>query len=205
MTRVAIYSRTSTFKQSFTRQTEELSKYAVESNYEIAGIYEEVVSGYRKNSERAVLTKMLSELKENRIDKVLVWEISRLGRTVSEVTQTIEFFNELKVSLFIKMNSLETLIDGKLNPMTSFMINILSSVGEMEKSIVVERMQSGRKSYIKNGGIIGRPRNSKLSTKGYLEKHKDIVKFLKQGQSIRNVAKLTDKGISTVQRVKSII
>ena len=50
--KIFIYSRTSTAKQSYVRQTEELSEYAKSQNYEVVGIYEEVISGYKKNEDR---------------------------------------------------------------------------------------------------------------------------------------------------------
>lgn len=203
--KVFIYSRISTVKQSYVRQTEELSDYAKSQNYEVVGVYEEVISGFKKNVDRPELSRMITDLKENGIKKVLVWEISRLGRTVDQVSSTITRFNEMGISLFIKMNNIETLINGKVNPMTTFMINILLSVSEMEKNIIMERMNSGRKAYVKNGGRLGRPDNTKMKKEEVLSKHSDIVKFLKGGQSIRNTAKLTSKGISTVQRVKGLL
>ena len=200
--RVAIYSRVSTSHQSFQRQTSDLKRFSAQYNYEVVGVYEEIVSGYKKNCERPMLTKLIEDVKLKNIDKVLVTEISRLGRSVKEVSETIQFFNKKHISLHITMNGLETLVNGELNPMTSFMINILTSVAEMEKSITIERMKSGRENFIANGGYVGRPKNTALSDEEYLSKHTDVLKYLKKNYSIRNIAKLTNKGISTVQRVK---
>ncbi len=53
------------------------------------------------------------------------------------------------------------------------------------------------------GVKLGRPEGSTLATADLLAKHKDIVRQLKEGQSVRNTAKIVGKGMSTVQRVKA--
>ena len=52
---------------------------------------------------------------------------------------------------------------------------------------------------------LGRPSGSKLSKAAFLTKHKDVRKRLREGHSIRNAAKITGKGISTIQRVKACL
>ena len=56
----------------------------------------------------------------------------------------------------------------------------------------------------RKGVTIGRPKGSGITTRAFLGKLRDVAKLLKEGQSIRNVAKITGKGISTVQRVKAV-
>jgi len=73
--KVVIYARVSTSSQDYKRQTEELVDYAKKMNYDVAGIFEEKVSGAKKNEEREELIKMIDFIKENKIDKVLCWEL----------------------------------------------------------------------------------------------------------------------------------
>ena len=65
------------------------------------------------------------------------------------------------------------------------------------------RLNSGRAQYIRNGGKLGRKVGSIKTTEQKKEEHKDIISYLKRGYSVRNTAKLTSKGISTVQRIKT--
>ena len=64
-------------------------------------------------------------------------------------------------------------------------------------------MNSGRKLYIERGGKLGRKVGSVKTTEQKREDHKDIISYLKRGYSVRNTAKLTNKGVSTVQRIKT--
>jgi hypothetical protein len=57
----------------------------------------------------------------------------------------------------------------------------------------------------KRGVLLGRRTGTTLTRDQFLQKHKDILRQLKAGHSVRNVAKIVDKGISTVQRVKAAV
>lgn len=67
-----------------------------------------------------------------------------------------------------------------------------------------ERIMSGLNEARKKGVKLGRPEGSKSSADELLKKHQDIVRNLKNGQSVRNTGKITGKGFSTVQRVKAV-
>ena len=204
--KVVIYSRVSTSNQDFTRQTEELKEYSANMRFDVLGVFEEKVSGGKKNEERPELMKMIDFIKENQIDKVLCWELSRLGRNTIEVLQTINLLNENKISLFIKNYNIETLDDkGEVNPMSQFMIQILTSVSEMERTTIRQRMKSGYDQYRKRGGKVGRKDGFRKNTSQLMEEHKDVVKLLKQGYSVRKTMKLTDKSSGTVQKMKRLI
>ena len=204
--KVVIYSRVSTSGQDFTRQTEELKEYSEKMRFDVLGVFEEKVSGGKKNEERPKLMEMIEFIKENQVDKVLCWELSRLGRNTIEVLQTIKLLSENKISLFIKNYNIETLDDkGEVNPMSQFMIQILTSVSEMERTTIRQRMKSGYDQYRKRGGKVGRKDGYKKNTSQLLEEHKDVVKLLKQGYSIRKTMKLTDKSSGTVQKMKKLI
>jgi DNA invertase Pin-like site-specific DNA recombinase len=65
-----------------------------------------------------------------------------------------------------------------------------------------ERIKSGLVQAKRKGVKLGRPKGTTLGREIFLQKHKDILRQLKAGQSVRNAAKITGKGASTVQRVK---
>jgi len=73
-----------------------------------------------------------------------------------------------------------------------------------ETETLRERINSGLAEARRKGVTLGRPKGSGITTRAFLGKHRDVAKLLRDGQSIRNVAKITGKGISTVQRVKAV-
>ncbi len=204
--KVAIYSRVSTSSQDYKRQTSELKEYADKMNWQVLGVFEEKISGGKKNQDRTGLLEMIEFIKSNEVDKVLCWELSRIGRNTLEVLKTIEILNENCISLFIKNYNIETLNENcEINPLSQFMIQILTSISEMEKTTIRQRIKSGYDQYRKNGGKVGRKNGYQKSDAQFLEENKDVVKLLKQGLSIRKVMKLSDKSSGTVQKVKKFI
>ena len=175
-------------------------------NFEVVKVFEEKISGAKENDERPVLLNMIKFVKENDIDKVLCWELSRIGRNTIEVLKTIKLLNENKISLFIKNYNIETLDEkGEINPLSQFMIQILTSVSEMERTTIRQRIKSGYEQYRKNGGKVGRKEGFRKDETDILEEYKDVVKLLKQGYSVRKVMKLTDRSNGTVMKVKKLI
>lgn len=205
-TRVVIFSRVSTLAQDYQRQTDELLEYASKMGYSVERIFEEKISGAKKNEERKELMAMMSFIKSNQIEKVLTWELSRIGRNAVQVLQVVEMLNEAKVSLFIKNYNLETLNpDGTVNPLSQFMVQILNSVNKMERQTIVQRLQSGYKQHRALNKPVGRKPGVQIKTdEQFLQENKEVAKLLKQGYSVRKVMKLTDRSSGTVQKVKKL-
>jgi DNA invertase Pin-like site-specific DNA recombinase len=204
--KVVIYARVSTAIQDYKRQTEELTTYAEKMNWQVVKTFEEKISGAKNNEDRPKLLEMINYIKENKIDKVLCWELSRIGRNTIEVLKTIKLLNDNCISLYIKNYNIETLNDKcEINPLSQFMIQILTSVSEMEKTTIRQRVKSGYDNFRKNGGKVGRKEGFKKDTDTLLNENKDIAKLLKQGLSVRKVMKLTDKSSGLVQKVKKAI
>ena len=207
MVNAVIYSRVSSVgsRQDTERQTKELTEYATRMGYNLVGTYEEKISGFKKNEDRPVLSQMLKDIDRGKIDKVLTWELSRIGRNVIQGLSFVEELNTRKVSLFIKNYNLETLYEDKsINPLTMFMIQILASVASMEAETTKSRFQSGYRNYINNGGKVGRKPGRKISDDDLLKKYSEVVKLLKRGLSVRQVSKLTENtSTTTVMKVKA--
>lgn len=200
-----IYSRVSTQGQDYSRQIDELQAYAVSHSWIVSAIFSEKISGAKKNNERLGLSRMMDYICAHQVDKVLIWELSRLGRNTIEVLKTIELLNEAKVSLFIKNYNIETLdADGKLNVMTQFLITILAEIARMERSTIKERMDSGYKQFRSLGGKVGRKEGYTKSSDMYRNEYSDIIRLLKKGLSLRNVAKLTNHSLNTVSKCKRL-
>jgi DNA invertase Pin-like site-specific DNA recombinase len=196
----------STHSQDNQRQINELTEFSNNRNWDVVKVFEEKISGITKNEERPVLLDMISFIQKNNIDKVLCWELSRLGRNIVEVLQTIEILNKNRISLFIKNYNLETLDENKeVLPLSQFLFQVLSSVNMMERVQIRLRIKSGYDNYRKCGGTVGRKKGFKKSNDDLLKQHSDVIKYLKQGQSVRNTMKLTDKSSGTIQKVKKLL
>jgi DNA invertase Pin-like site-specific DNA recombinase len=203
---VIIYSRVSTKTQSYSMQTIELQGIASNRGYSVLNVFEEVISGAKKNIERPALQDMISFIQSNNARKVLVYSLDRLGRNLAEVLNTLDILNSLKVSLYIKTYDLETLDEkGNPNPLAQFMVSLLGSVAALERQQIRTRMESGYRAYREKGGRVGRKLGSTVAPPILLEKHREAVKLLKQGYSVRKVSKLTDRSVGTVQKVKKLI
>lgn len=201
-----VYGRVSTLEQDYERQVNELTEYSKQMNYNICGVFTEKISGYKKTSEREQLLNLIEYVTTNNVDKVLVWELSRLGRNVLEVLNVIKELNKHKVSLYIKQYNIETLNDDKTeNGLTMFMVQLLTGVSEIERKWTMDRVRSGYRNYRKNGGKVGRKEGQTESKDYMLQKHCDIVKYLDKGHTILDICKLTNKSDKTVQRVKKLV
>ena len=140
MINAVIYSRVSSEseRQDTERQTNELTDMPIEWGTHIVEVFEEKVSGFKKNEQRPVFSKMLEDIQIKNIDKVLVWELSRIGRSVLQSLQNIQTLHDLKVGLYIKNFNLETLNEDKTpNSLSMFMVQILFSVASMESKMTL--------------------------------------------------------------------
>ncbi len=82
------------------------------------------------------------------------------------------------------------------------MVTVLAEMANIERSNILYRLNSGREIYIAKGGKLGRKVGSVKTVEDKKEEYKEVIALLKKGCSIRNVAKLTNVGVSTVQRIK---
>ena len=201
-----IYARVSSVsdRQDKARQIQDLTRYANAQEIEVVSIFEEHISGAKKNEERQVLTDCLEYCTANPVNYLLLSELSRLGRSTLQVLRSLEILHEAKVSVYIQNLGLYTLqTDGKVNPIVSILITILAEMSNIERSNIVYRLNSGRANYIAKGGKLGRKVGSIKTEERKREEYKEVIQLLKKGYSVRNISKLQGIGISTVQRIKN--
>lgn len=204
MEKAIIISRCSTneSKQDVTRQSEQLtSSYG--QQYQIVKEFTYYKSG-TKNDE--VNTEILDFAIANDVKHIIALEISRISRKISSFALFLERCNDNKINIIIDNFKLHTLLPtGEKNAMVQTMLSIASTFASMELSLIQERLNSGRAKYIRDGGKLGRKEGSTKDDKKLISEHSDVVKYLRQGQSIRNTMKLTGKSSGTVQKVKKLI
>lgn len=203
--RAVIYARVSSEndRQDTSRQIKDLEKFSIAQNMKIDKIYEEHISGAKKNEERAILTECLNYCTRERVDFLLLSELSRLGRSTLQVLKSLELLHQAKVSVYIQNLGIYSLQpNGEVNPIASILITVLAEMGNIERSNIQYRLNSGRANYIRNGGVLGRKKGSIKTDEQMKEEYKEVIMLLKRGYSIRNTARLTGASVSTVQRVK---
>ena len=201
-----IYARVSSVgdRQNTERQVSDLTEYAKYQKLQVSRIFEEKISGAKKNVERSVLIQAIDFCKQNKVYILLVSELSRLGRNAFEVLACVKDLIDNGINLYMQKEQLTLLdSDGKPTMFAPVMIATLSTCAQLERKNIKFRLNSGRKRFIERGGKLGRKVGSVKTIEQRREEHHDIISYLKRGYSIRNVAKLTGKGISTVQRIKT--
>jgi DNA invertase Pin-like site-specific DNA recombinase len=202
-TPVVILVRVSTIKQETERQISELQAYADSKGYKVVEVCRETISGRAEDEDRHGLRHVEDLARSGAIKKVLVHEISRLARKNSVAHRFVENLEECSVSLYWYAQGIETLLpNGKRNPAAGIMLALLAEMARSEVEVLRERINSGLREARRKGVTLGRPKGTILDRETFLRKHKDILRLLRSAQSVRNTAKITGKGISTVQRVK---
>ena len=117
--KVVILARVSTQAQDYQRQVTELQEYCDRAGWEVTKVFANKVSGAKAVTEHAEIVEMVEYIKSNDVKRVVCLEISRLGRNTLEALKVINYLNENGVSLYVKNYNLETLVDGKVNPVAS--------------------------------------------------------------------------------------
>ena len=209
--KTAIYARVSSTgdRQSTERQVIDLTDYANRNAMTVCKTFEEHISGAKKNHERPVLQECLTYCIEEKVDVLLLSELSRLGRNVDEVLANIRFAKENRLNVYFQKEGISIYgTDGKENPYLTIMIAVLGTCAQMERENIHYRLQSGRKVYVdknlaatgKSG--LGRKEGYRKSVETKKEEYKEALKLLRAGYPIRKVAKLTDVSESTIKRLK---
>ena len=200
-----IYARVSstTDRQNTDRQIADLKNYAQRNNIDVVEVFEEHISGAKKNDERMILRECLDFCFKNKIDTLLISELSRLGRNVDEVLANVRLCKENHLNIYFQKEQLNTFnADGTENPFLTIMIAVLGTCAQLERENIKFRLNSGRQKYINDGGKLGRKVGSTKTIETKEIEYTDVIKELKRGTSVRRTAKLCDVSVSTVQRVK---
>lgn len=203
--KAVIYARVSSTndRQSTERQVLDLKEYANRNNLTLSKVYEEHISGAKKNTDRPILIDCLDYVKNNKVDILLVSELSRLGRNTFEVLSTVKDLIDNRINVYFQKEQM-TLLDNNSKPslFTPILIATLSTCAEMERENIQYRLNSGRRIYIEKGGELGRKKGSIKTKEQKAEQYKDALIYIKKGYSIKATAKLANISESTVQRLK---
>ncbi|MCT3810332.1 recombinase family protein [Elizabethkingia anophelis] len=193
----ARYIRVSTGNQNTERQ--------LEKNHPNEKLYIDIVSGATPFKEREQGNRLIQDIEADSIKYISVHSIDRLGRNLFDILATLELLNEKKVTLKVDNLGIESLVNNKPNSAFKLIISVMANIAEMERETMLERQKEGIKIAIAKGVYKGRVKGSKESDEQVLAKYKEVVKYLKRGQSLRDIAKLCNVSLGTVQKVKKIL
>ena len=205
MKAAVIYARVSSTgeRQSTSRQVADLTDYANRNGLEVVGVYEEHISGAKRNEERAVLAECINYAVTNGVEVVLFSELSRCGRAVWEVLDTIRTLKDNGINAYFQKEGLSLFsADGKENPYLAVMVSVLGVCAQIERENITYRLNSGRAKYIADGGKLGRKIGSVKTKERKQEEYGKVIRSLRAGKSIRDTAAICGVSASTVQRVK---
>ena len=203
--KVVLLCRVSTNSQDYNRQVNELTGYCQQQGWEIEKIFTNKVSGAKRNEERQEILEMIEFVETHSVDRVCVLEISRLGRNTLEALKVIQLLNDHGICLFVKNYNLETIINGKINPVASLICTILLEIAQMERLTIRERMASGREQYIAKcraeGIKMGRPATYRKSDETMKTQYAKEISLLRKGLSLRQINAITGTSITTIRKL----
>jgi putative DNA-invertase from lambdoid prophage Rac len=190
--RAALYCRVSTADQSCERQERDLLDYAERCGYEVVGIFKETASGAK--ADRVERQKIMALGRARKIDVVLVTELTRWGRSTSDLVNTLYDLQAWNVSM-IGQTGFQCDLS---TPQGRLIAGVMASISQFERDLLRERVKSGLAAAKARGKILGRQKGQNVVADKVAPK---VKKLRLQGQSIRQIA--LELGISktTVQKV----
>lgn len=184
-----MYCRVSTADQSCARQERDLTAFADRSGYEVVGIFKETGSGVRLD--RTERRKVLALAQSRQIDTVLVTELSRWGRSTTDLLSTLTELQARRVSVV----ALSGMTFDLTTPHGRMMTTLLAGIAEFERELIRERIRSGIAAVKARGKRLGRrpgyrPKSDRLASK--------VMALVAQGRSYRLIGREVGLSKNTV-------
>jgi DNA invertase Pin-like site-specific DNA recombinase len=195
------YNRTSTIQQ-------EGKRFDLDKNEYDLTLFDKGVSGKIPFSERTEGNKLTQLVNDGKVSEVVVEELSRLGRNTIDTLTTLKFFEDNEVNVIVKsMGNLQSMVNGKKNPIWNLITSVMSSLYELERENILERTEMGRKMYVMNGGKLGRKVGTTENRSDFLKKEKTqkIISLLEKGKSVRDISGRLGVSTKTVVKVRKYV
>lgn len=210
--KVAILVRVSSKsdRQDYERQIRDLSTIAKKNKWEIVKIITAKVSASKTRlSSREDIVELYDLVETKAIKKILVTELTRLGRVAKEIREVYEFLAKNNIAIFIQSLGLDTGTKGAFQKaINNIIITILAEIAELETVRLSERIKSGMREARRKGIKVGRPKGAKVDMKKLIKtnpKYKSAAKALKDGTSLRKTAAFAGISVNTVRKIKEVI
>jgi len=187
--RAALYCRVSTADQSCARQERDFAAFAARAGYEVLGMFKETGSGVKLD--RAERRKVMALAQARRIDAVLVTELSRWGRSTTDLLATLKELEARRVSV-IALNGMAFDLS---TPHGRMIATVLAGIAEFERELIQERIRSGIAAAKARGKRLGRqpgqrPKSDRLAPR--------VLALVAQGRSYRLVGREVGSSKNTV-------
>jgi DNA invertase Pin-like site-specific DNA recombinase len=176
-------------------------------NYDLT-LFDKGVSGKIPFSERDKGRELTQLVQNGEVDEVVVEELSRLGRNTIDTLTTLKFFEDNGVNVVVKsMGNLQSMVNGKKNPIWNLITSVMSSLYELERENILERTEMGRKMYVMNGGKLGRKIGTTESRNDFLKKERTqkIISLLDKGKSVRDISSRLGVSPKTIVKVRKYV
>lgn len=190
--KTCIYARVSTqLHQNPEIQINELKRIAANRGWDISYIYVDKISGSKSSKERPELSNLMKDAVKKRFDNVMIYSLDRLARSVEHFIQITNELTSLGINIFSMRESIDL-----STPSGRAFAQMMSVMSELEKSLIVERVQNGVRNAIeKRNGVWGRPTNLTPQVKD------NILRLRRGGLGIRKIAKQNKVGVQSVYDV----
>jgi DNA invertase Pin-like site-specific DNA recombinase len=178
---VYVYIRVSTNKQTTESQLNEIYNYCVKNRIYPTQqniIIDQGVSGTVEWRNRKI-NNIINKIKKD--DKLIVPEISRLGRSMNEVNEMISICAKKKAIIIDIKNKIT--LDGTIQ--SSMMASMCSMFAQMERELISERIKQGLIIAKEKGHLTGRKRGVRKNKLD--DKINEITELAKEGQSYKKM------------------
>jgi len=194
-TRVALYVRVSTTGKGQTtrQQVMRLNKVARDAGWNVVETYrDEGVSGTKAS--RPALDKLKKDAVAREFDTVACVALDRLGRSTRDVLNLVAELHALDVDLYLDRERLDT-----STPMGAFFFSVMASVAELERNLIVERINDGLERARKHGTKSGRPIGSPPIAASI---RREVTRLTRRDYSKRDIAKTLGISEASVARIR---
>lgn len=191
MGQVAVYCRVSTTEQNTERQERELVAYAERLGHTVVGVFTEQASGAK--NDRAERRKVMQLARTKKVDAILVSELSRWGRSTTDLLDTLNELSERGVSLL----TLNGLSYDRTTAMGKLMTTMLAGIAEFERDLISDRVKSGLAAARARGKVLGRQFGQCPSDR----KAGKVLELRQEGLSYRLIGRNLGLSKNTVMRI----
>src|SRR5262249_12826166 len=188
--RAALYVRVSTDAQTVENQIRELRQVAGRRGWDVVEVYSDAcISGAKRRNGRRGLDSMLKDASRRKFDVVMVWAIDRVGRSLSDLLDTIQHLEACGVDLYLDQQAIDT-----TPPMGKLVFQLTGAFAEFERAMIRQRIKTGPKPGVAPGGKTGRTKIDGAT-------ERKVRRQLAKGVGILKVARSLGIGTGTVQRI----
>jgi DNA invertase Pin-like site-specific DNA recombinase len=180
------YLRVSMGSQDLANQKLAVLDYARQKRFGIDR-FVEVQASSRKGRDQRRIEELLDSLAAG--DRLVISELSRLGRSLGQVIQIVDELVKRKVRFTAIKESIR--FEGKQDLQTKVMIALFGLFAEVERDLISERTREGLAAARAKGRLLGRPKGS-LGTSKLNGKEEEIRLLLEKEVSKRSIAKIMD-------------